>query len=174
MFKKLNTLRLFFDQPTREFNVREIARLLRISPATASKQLRDFTKKSILKERKERLLLLYKANLENDLYRDLKIFFTIRMMRESGLLQALNAFYLRPTLVLFGSAAFGLDTETSDFDILVISENTKPFSRQLFFEKNLKRKLQIIPVKNINDLRNKHLVNNVLNGITLQGRLQWI
>jgi len=95
----------------------------------------------LLTGRNERMLSLYKANLENDLYKDLKIFYTMRKIKDCGLLEALNRFYLKPTIVLFGSSAFGVDTETSDLDFLVISENTKEFSELKKFEMKLKRKM---------------------------------
>jgi predicted nucleotidyltransferase len=174
MFKKLNILKLFFEEPAREFNVREVARLLKISPATASKVLKQLVKDGLLKERKERLLNLYKANLEKDLYKDLKIFYNLRKIRDSGLLKELNRFYLKPTIVLFGSCASGMDTETSDFDLLIISEKTKEFPHVSRFEKKFKRRIQFFIVKDIKELKNKHLINNVLNGITIQGRIKWI
>jgi len=173
MFKKLNILKLFFEEPTREFNVREVARILKISPATASKELKNLAKKGVLKERKERVLNLYKANLEDDLYRDIKIFYNLRKIKDSGLLKELNKFYLKPTIVLFGSCAYGTDTKTSDFDLLIISEKTKVLDVKKF-EKKIKRKIQLFVVKDIKDLKNKHLINNVLNGITIQGKVKWI
>ncbi|MCD6404153.1 hypothetical protein DRN62_02740 [Nanoarchaeota archaeon] len=174
MFKELNTLRIFFEEPTREFNVREVARILRISPATASKQLKVFAKEGILKERKERTLKLFRANLESEFYRDLKLFYNLRKVKSSGLLPALNKFYLKPTVVLFGSAAHGLDTEDSDFDLLVISEKRETFPELSKFEKRLNRKLQLFVVRNVKDLRNEYLMNSVLNGIVLQGEVKWI
>jgi len=167
-------LRLFFEEPSREFNVREVARLLKISPATASKKLKSLVKEGVLKERKERILNLYKANLEDELYRDLKIFYNMRKLKESGLVDALNKFYLKPTIVMFGSCAYGIDTETSDFDLLIISEKTKEFPEVKKFEKKLNRKLQLFVVKKIKDLRSKHLINNILNSITIQGKIKWI
>ncbi len=174
MFKELNMLRLFFDEPSREFNVREAARILKIAPATASKELRNLAAKGLLKGRKERLLVLYKANLESDFFKDLKTFYNIRKIRESGIVEELNRFYLKPTIILFGSGAFGFDIENSDLDLVVISEKTKEFPSADKFEKKLKRKLQLFVVRTIRDLRNPHLINNVLNGITLQGGIKWI
>jgi len=174
MFKELNNLRLFFEEPTREFNVREIARLRKISPATASKELTLLVKKNLLKERKERLLKLYKADLESDSYEDAKTFYNIRKAKDTGLIEALNKFYLKPTIILFGSCASGLDTETSDFDLLIISEKTKEFPETNKYEKKLKRKLQLFIVKDIKELKNKHLINNILNGMPVQGRIKWI
>ena len=173
MFKELNILRIFFEEPNREFNVREAARILKISPATASKELERLAKLGLLKSRKERMLILYKSNLEDDFYRDIKIFYNIRKIKDSGLLEALNRFYLKPAVVLFGSSAFGIDAETSDIDLLVISESRKEFSDLSEFEKRLKRKIQIFAVKSLKDLKNEHLINNVINGMIVQGRIKW-
>jgi len=170
----MDILKLFFEKPSKEFNVREIARLLKISPTTASKKLEYLTKKGLLKCRRERIFKFYKSNLENELYRDLKIFYNIRKIKESGLIEELNKFYFKPTIVLFGSCAYGLDIENSDIDLLVISENTKIFPSLEKYEKKLKRKIQVFVVKNIKDLKNKHLINNIINGIVLQGKIKWI
>ncbi len=173
MFKELNTLKLFFEEPTREFNVREVARLLKISPATASKELKNLVKQSLLKERKERIFNLYRANLESDRYKDLKAYYNIRKLKDSNLIESLNNFYLKPAIILFGSGASGLDTETSDFDILVLSEKTKEFPDIRIYEKKLNRKLQIFVVADIKDLKNENLINNILNGINIQGKIKW-
>jgi predicted nucleotidyltransferase len=174
MFKELNTLKPFMEEPGREFSVRETAKVLGISPATASKELKLFASLGILNERKERILTLYKANIESDYYRDLKIFCNIRMLRDSGLLMALNKFYLKPAVILFGSAASGVDTETSDFDLLVVSERNEGFKAAGEFEKKLGRKIHVFAVKSVMELKNEHLINNVLNGITIQGRIKWM
>lgn len=172
MFKELNTLKIFFEEPNREFNVREVARILKIAPATASKKLNYFKEKEVLNERKERFLKLYKSNLENELYKDLKIFYNIRKIKESKLIDALNKFYLKPTIVLFGSAISGLDTETSDFDLFIISEKTKELPELTKFEKIINRKLHILVFKDMKDLKNTNIINNILNGITLQGKIK--
>jgi len=118
-------------------------------------------------------LKLYKADLESDLYKDLKIFYNLRKIKDSGLLEELNTFYLKPTIVLFVSCVSGTDTETSDLDLLIISEKTKiPDVKK--FEKKIKRKIQLFVVRNLRELKNKHLLNNILNGITIQGKIRWV
>jgi len=173
MFKEINILRLFFEESTREFNVREIARILKISPAAASYKLKALANKSLLRERKERMLILYKANLESELYQDSKVFYNVRKIKESGLIKELNKFYLKPTIILFGSITFGLDTETSDIDLLIISEKKKEFTQRSKFEKKLNRPIQILIVKEVKELKNKHLISNIINGIVLQGKIRW-
>ena len=174
MFINLNTMKIFFEEPSKEFNVREVARILGISPATASKELKRLAQEKFLNERKERVFNLYKANLESDAYRDLKIHYNVRKLRESGLVDALDRFYLKPTVVLFGSAASGIDTESSDFDMLIVSEKTKEFPDVKRFEGKINRKLQLLVVRDVKKLRNEHLINNVLNGIVIEGRIKWI
>lgn len=174
MFKELNILKIFLESPTKEFNIREFGRILKIAPATASSQLKFFAKKDILKERKERNLLLYKANLGSDIYLDIKKFYNTRKIKDSGLIEDINKFYLKPTISLFGSASNGLDTEDSDIDLLIISEKEKEFPNKELFEKKLNRKLQLFIVKKIKDLKNEHLINNILNGTILQGEIKWI
>jgi len=174
MFKELNNLRLFFEFPSREYNVRDVARNLKIAPATASKELKILAKKGILKRRVYKNFNFYQANLESDLYKDLKLFNNIRQIKESGFLNAINKFYLKPSITIFGSASFGMDNETSDIDILIISESTKKFLELNKYEKLLNRKIQLFIVNDIRDLRNKHLINNVINGIVIQGHIKWI
>ena len=67
-----------------------------------------------------------------------------------------------------------MDTETSDIDLVVISEKTADFPEQKKFETKLNREIQIFAVKDIKDLRNEHLINNVMNGIVIQGEIKWI
>ena len=173
MFKEINMLKLFFEEPTREFNAREVARIAKTAPATASSKLKEFAKQSILKHRKERMLDLYKADLESSPYRDLKLYYIIRKLRESGLIESLKEFYLKPVIILFGSCSKGIDTETSDIDIAVISEKTKEFPSREEYGKKLKREIQLFAVKSLKELRNEHLISNVLNGIILEGELIW-
>ena len=56
MFKLINNLVPFFEQPNREFHVREIAKILKINPATASKRLKELVNQNVIKYRKERML----------------------------------------------------------------------------------------------------------------------
>ncbi len=174
MFKELNILRIFFESPNREFNVREVARMVKVAPATASSQLKELANEGLLKEKRERNLIIYRSNLDNNKYIDTKIYYNIRKIKDSGLIEELNKFYMKPTIVLFGSASFGLDTEDSDIDLVILSEKNKEFLRKNEFEKVIKRRLQFFVIRNLKELKNNHLINNVLNGIVLQGELKWI
>jgi len=173
MFKELNFIKIFLESPTKEFNVREVARILKITPATASSKLKSFFKEKLLSQRNERNLQLYKANLDSERFKDLKQFYNLRKIKESGLIEEINRFYLKPSVVLFGSAFYGLDTEDSDIDLVIISEKKQELPNFKQFEKKLNRKLQLFVVKDIKELKNEHLINNVLNGLVLQGEIKW-
>ncbi|HIH48762.1 TPA: nucleotidyltransferase domain-containing protein [Candidatus Woesearchaeota archaeon] len=176
MYKKINIsiLEIFFQSPEQEFNVREVARLRNVSPATASKELHLLEKEKILKKREERYYLLFQSNLESDSYKDIKVYYMIRALRESGLINKLNDFYLKPTIVLYGSAAYGLDTSTSDVDLIVISEKTEAITNLRVYEHKINRAIHLMNIKELKELKNEHLINNVLNGILVQGSIQWI
>tara|TARA_Y100000310_G_scaffold144893_3_gene144226 strand:- start:41766 stop:42359 length:594 start_codon:yes stop_codon:yes gene_type:complete len=174
MFKELNILQHFFKEPIRQFNVRELARILKQAPATVSKELKALAKKGILQQEKERRFHLYKANIDSEYYKDLKVYYTIRQIKETGLLEALNKFYWHPDITLFGSAARGMDTETSDIDLLLITDKTEYCHELKQFEKKLHREIQIFPVKHVKSIGNKHLVSNMMDGIPIQGQIEWI
>lgn len=81
---------------------------------------------------------------------------------------------MHPTIILFGSKASGYDVETSDNDLVVITERTREFERLSEFEKRIGKTLQLFVVKNLKELMNEHLINNVLGGIVLQGEIRWM
>jgi predicted nucleotidyltransferase len=174
MFKKMNILELFLKEPNKEFNVREVAKILKKAPATASKKLKELEKEGLLKQRDFRMLKLFQANLDSEKLRDYKIFYNIRKIKESILIDELNKFYLKPTIVLFGSLSKGYDVKESDIDLLIISENKKEFPNLKKIQKELGKEIQLFVVKSVKNLKNEHLINNVLNGITLQGSVKWI
>ena len=68
----------------------------------------------------------------------------------------------------------GLDNETSDVDLLVLSEKTSDFLELKKFERLLGKKIQLFIVKNLKELKNEHLINNLVNGIIIQGEIKWI
>ena len=174
MFKELNILKLFFETPSKEYNVREIARKLKIAPATASKDLDSLSNMNILEKRKERNFTLFKANFEGDLYLDLKVFYNIRKLKDTKLIEEINKFYGKPSIILFGSMSQGLDREHSDIDLLIISEKVSEFPLKEKYEKLFHRNIHLFVYRKISDEKNKHLINNMINGILLQGEIKWI
>ncbi|MEK6826149.1 MAG: hypothetical protein AABX90_00805, partial [Nanoarchaeota archaeon] len=61
-----------------------------------------------------------------------------------------------------------------DIDLLLISEKTEEFPEARRFEKKFGREIHLFIVKDMKDLKNEHLTNNILNGTILQGEVKWI
>ncbi|MEK6889739.1 MAG: nucleotidyltransferase domain-containing protein [Nanoarchaeota archaeon] len=74
-------------------------------------------------------------------------------------------------IILFGSASKGEDIESSDIDLYIETPKKHTFSLDKF-EKILKRKIQVFNYKNINEVTNVHLANNIVNGLTLNNFLE--
>lgn len=170
----MNILKLFFDDPARRYNVREVARLVKIAPATASKALKELRDEGIVAEQIVKNLYLYKASVRNDKYRDMKIFYNIRTIKESGLIESMVSYYPKATIVLFGSMSTGYDYKDSDIDMVVISDDPMDFPEEKKFSKKLGRELHIFPVRGLEDLNNPHLINNVIDGTLIRGEFDWI
>ena len=64
-------LSVIFKFPTKGFTVREIARLIKVSPPTASSLAKDLEKKGLLIIKKERVQYKVFGNLENEYFRKL-------------------------------------------------------------------------------------------------------
>lgn len=178
MSLKIDTdlLKLFFEDPQREFHLREFARIQKISPTTAGKFLENLRKDNYLLKRKERGHLLYRANTDSVEYKNLKVFYNISKINDSGLVDFLVEYFNYPeAIVLFGSYAKAENTPKSDIDIFVLSEFKKE-SDVSRFEKALKCKIQLFSANRtkFNQMakESKELLNNILNGRILYGYLE--
>ena len=68
--RELDILKPFFENPDRDYHLRELARLLKISPATAGKYAEQFVKEGILEKRQMRIYTLYSANQKSPLFKE--------------------------------------------------------------------------------------------------------
>ena len=161
----------FFEHPTRRLRVRRIEREARVPLPSAIRYAKDLTRDGILKRETESGVTFYSADRSNSTYLFEKRLWNLRHIRESGLLDRLREEYGRPTVVLFGSFARGEDTEYSDADLLVIT----PSTRHIIVDNphwTGTRKLHILQHKSLREIPNKELVNNIANGIVLEGFLE--
>lgn len=171
-----NITNIFIQQPNNEYHVREIARMLKISPTTTSKYLNNLKKEGLLISKKERSHLLFKANTENKSYKDLKLYHNIKNIRNSGLIKHLNKELNYPeSIILFGSFKKATNTSTSDIDLFILTPTKKTLNLYKF-EKILNHNIQlfIYSKKEFEILKkdNKELLNNIINGISLEGFLE--
>lgn len=166
-------LEYFIKEPEREFYVRELARLIKKSPATVSKYLKEFAKKGILVSASKLNHLLFKANTESHYFKEIKVAHNIGKVRESGLIDYLNKEFNQPeAIVLFGSFAKGENGPKSDIDILVITPVKKTINLKKF-EKIMGYEIQLFVHSGSEIERmktsNKELLNSFINGMVLSG-----
>tara|TARA_Y100000310_G_C20570236_1_gene757624 strand:- start:912 stop:1184 length:273 start_codon:yes stop_codon:yes gene_type:complete len=72
MLKIINDLVLFFKDHSRKINVREYARLMGISPPTASKLLEEYRKEGLLVKEEFRNFIFYSAKVSSLDFNDLE------------------------------------------------------------------------------------------------------
>lgn len=177
MSKKIDEqklLELHLDHPERSYHIREMARLCRMNPTTATKYLNRFVKAGMLTKRKERHHILYKASTEHPLYRWEKVAHNVRRILTSGVITFLEQQFNYPkAIVLFGSCARGENIERSDIDLFIIAESKKKDVQLQKFEEILGSEVQLF-VHTQQEVAalittNSDLLNSVVNGIVVSG-----
>lgn len=172
MLDLFNNLSLFFEDAQREFNVREYARLMKITAPTASVMLKDFEKKGLLKSRIDKKYMLFRANNESDLFKDLSSTYWKEKLKSIGLINELNNVFINPLIILFGSLSKIVNTKDSDVDLCIISPVKKEVNLSSY-ERKLCRSIQLMIFKSFNEIKNKELRDNIINGIVVSGRLSY-
>ena len=169
MLEKNNTdklLEMLFNSPAREFHIRELSRITKISAPTILLAVKALEKRGFLAVRKKGNLKLVKASSSTKFIREKRVR-NIGKLYESGLIDHLINEYESPkAIILFGSFSRGDDIETSDIDIAVLTVTHKEINLKSF-GKNLARKISIheVDIKKIS----KEFYNNLINGIIMEG-----
>lgn len=168
MLKIINDLRPFFEDCYRRVNVREYAKIMHISPPTASKILDSYHHENLLSKEKFRNYIMFYADKDNKQFTDLSRMYWSIELKE--LIDIMEKGLTGPTIILFGSLAKAEVKQDSDIDLAVFAH--KKNLNLSIFEKKIKRKIQIFWFASIKSVKNKELANNIINGYTLKGRLQ--
>ena len=165
-------VRLFFIKAGMSLNAHTIARILKVSQAAVSKALPLLEKEKILKinKDKESKRLAIELNRDDHNIIWLKRADNLKQIYESGLVQYFYDNFQEAKIILFGSYSFGEDTIKSDIDIAAIGSKQKETNLKEF-EKKLERTIIINYYKSFKEI-DKHLLNNILNGITLKGAVE--
>jgi predicted nucleotidyltransferase len=160
----------FFINPTVKMRVRQIEKILKLPLPSIIRYCKDLEKEGILKTIKIGNVNFYTADRSNEKCLLEKKLFNIRQLYDSGLINHLKLELHNPAIIVFGSYSKGEDIEDSDIDIFI--ETTRKEFDLNKFEKILSRKIQIFAHKSINEVKNTHLANNILNGVVLNGYLE--
>ena len=157
--------------PTAKLRVRQIERELKLPLPSIIRYCRELEKEGILRKESVSGISTYSADRASKKFLTAKRLFNIKLVFESGLIEHLVKEYFNPVIVLFGSYSKGEDVEDSDIDLYVETQKKQEFNLQKF-EKILKRKIQVFNYRNIREVPNPHLSNNIINGIALNNFLE--
>jgi len=161
----------FFINPNAKLRVREIERNLNLPLPSVIRYCKELEKESVLTTIKMGNVKFYTANRSSEKYLLEKKIYNIKSIYESGIIEYLRMELSNPPIVLFGSFAKGEDIEDSDIDLYIETLSKKNIDLEKF-EKLLKRKIQIFRHKNLNEISNPHLANNIINGIILNNYIE--
>lgn len=132
-------LKLLCEYPNGSFYSSQIAQKTGLSIGGVNQALRLLTKDNLLKTEKKGRMTFYQVDTSSPVIRQLKVFHTILLL--NPLVETLQSF--ADKAVLFGSCAEGTNTENSDIDLLVVSNQKNAMNSALAKFKN-KQKTQLI------------------------------
>ena len=160
----------FFINPTAKLRVREIERTLKLPLPSVIRYCKELEQEDILTINKTGNVNFYTASRSETYILEKKLF-NIKQLYESGLINCLKIELSNPAIILFGSFAKGEDTEESDIDLYMETPSKKQVNLDRF-EKLLKRKIQVFQHKNLKEIKNPNLANNIINGIILNNYVE--
>ncbi len=152
--------------PEKQFYIREISKSINKSVGGAHKALKSLKKMDFVKENKSGKNVYYKINQDNPAVKNFKIFMTINEL--TPLVNQLKN--ISKKIILFGSCATGEDTDESDIDLFVLTNEKEKVNKKIL-KTNYNRKIQAVVV-NAADLikikeKDKGFYQEINKGITL-------
>jgi predicted nucleotidyltransferase len=168
---KNKILYYYFINPTAKLRVREIERKLNIPIPSVIRYCKELLEEDYLTIIEIGNTKFYTSNKTNKKFILEKKFFNIKQLYYSGLIDFLKKELSNPNIILFGSYSKGEDIETSDIDLYIETKSKKNLNLEQF-ENYLNRKIQIFKYKNLKELNNPYLANNIINGINLNGFIE--
>lgn len=163
----------FLINPTAKLRVRQIERELKLPLPSVIRYCKELENEEILIRIKIGNVIFYTSNRNSNKYLLEKKLYNIKSLYSCGLVDFLIDELSNPSIIIFGSYAKGEDLENSDIDLYVETPSKREIKLEKF-ELILKRKIQIFRHKNIREIKNADLVNNIINGILLNGFVEVI
>lgn len=160
-------LAVFFENPSREFHLRELSRMLKLSMPTIISSTDMLAKEKLITKEKGKVITKVMANRDNIDFARLKRLHNLALIYNSSIIDYLSESYNQPkAVILFGSFSRGEDIEKSDIDIAIIT--SKKLNLDLSkYENILKKAISVHEVSL--DKISEEFRANLLNGIVLDG-----
>ena len=166
LFKVLN---VFFDDPIKDFQLREISRIIKLHHKSVLIYIKQLLKLGLIKVNTKTLYKSYNANTDNPMFQRYKKTINQIKLYESGLIDHLYEKSMPSCIIMFGGYAKGTDIKESDIDLFIEAKEDKVDTAK--FEEKLGRKIHLVFEKDIKEL-SKELKNNIINGVVLSGNLR--
>jgi predicted nucleotidyltransferase len=160
----------FYQNPQSKLRVREIERTLSLPLPSVIRYCKELMEEEILQKVDIGSIVLYTAS-DSEHFRLRKKLYNIETLYTSKLVEHLKMAHSNPVIILFGSYSRGEDTNNSDIDLYIQTPTKKKIDVHIF-EKKLHRPIQVFQYTHITNIENKHLANNILNGIVLNNQIE--
>jgi len=160
---------LFFENPGKEFYLRQIARLTKTPKTTVARKLKELTKKGMIRRLNAEPFPLYISNNQKNIYRYQKRLYILQKIYDSGLVEHIIEQAHPNSIILYGSMADGDYDKDSDIDIFIEAEKAEIDFRR--FEKKLKHRIHPWFELCLDDV-DKHLRMSIINGVKLYGYIE--
>ncbi len=152
--KQDKIMELVYENPNKDFTVREIEKLTRLPKTTIAEYLQEMQKRKLLDK-------------NSVFFRIKKTNYLIEKISHIGLVDFLIKELNPSCIILFGSVRKGEYNKESDIDLFIETSEKKEINTAKY-EKILKHKIQLFIESDINKVH-ANLFNNIVNGIKLYG-----
>lgn len=166
---KLKIMELFFEEPARNFQIRQISRMSKLAVTSVKKYLDELNHEQLIKKDHSTVFVSYVANTENRMFKIYKQNIVLMKLYSSNTIDFLEDEFHPKSIVLFGSARSGEYTKNSDIDIFIQADFKHADLTK--YEKILKHKINLLFEHDFNKLSHE-LFNNIINGIKLSGTIK--
>jgi len=169
----------FFSYPTREVNLNDLTKLIRISKSTANKVVLRLGREGFLEVKELGKVWRISCNQQHSYNTTRKIAYNLELIFESGIIDAIlhwpSEIQNPRSIILFGSYRKGDDTETSDIDVAVETlgnEEIKIIELGIINKLGYRRRVKVNILKFTRNKIDMNLFTNIVNGICLYGLLE--
>lgn len=107
--------------PGNEYHIREMARIVEATPIYVQKELKNLESLGLLVNRKKGNMVLYKLHTKSPIAEDLKRIFLKTESIGQAIMKELDTKEIKFAFI-FGSFAKGIETQTSDVDLLIVGD----------------------------------------------------
>lgn len=149
-YVKWKILAHFLANPNTSFHIKQLARILNVSPASVSSAVKSFEEDGLLSMEEKGLAHIYKLNFDNSVIEPLKKAYGIAFVHSSKPKEKfLEIDSNIISLALFGSYAQGSFDEKSDIDFLIVTSARKEIFIQVAkrLEEELEKEVSLSVLK---------------------------